>query len=70
MEQKRDALVKEISDLQSQLDQTKNSKKASLDQAALLQKKINSREKLINNYNGQISQLDQEIGNKEQTVHS
>jgi len=70
LEKKRDALVKEISDLQSQLDQTKSSKKASLDQAATLQKKINAREKLIDNYNGQISLLDKEIDTKQQTVHS
>ena len=68
LEKKRDDLMKEIQSLQSELNQTKNSKKTNLDLAASLQKKIKAREKLIGNYNSEISILNKEISSKTQTV--
>jgi len=70
LEKKRDALVNEIQSLQKELDQTKSSKKSNTAQLATLQKKIKAREKLINNYNGELVQLGNEIKVKATAVSS
>src|SRR5438105_15902684 len=70
LEKKKDQLVKEISSLQNELDQTKKSKKSNAVQLAALQKKIKARQQLINTCNGEISQFDKEIRNKVSTVRS
>lgn len=61
LEQKKDQLVKEIETMQKELDKTKKSKTANLNQLGALRKQINAREKLIGNYNSQINQIDKEI---------
>ena len=70
LEKKKEQLVKEISDMQKELDKTKKTKNTSLGQLAALRKQIGAREKLINNYNSQIRQIDKEINSKIYVVRS
>jgi len=62
--------MKEISDMQKELDKTSKSKSASLSQLNALKKKIAAREKLINNYNSQIRTIDKDISSKVNVVRS
>ncbi|MBX7109497.1 MAG: peptidoglycan DD-metalloendopeptidase family protein [Chitinophagales bacterium] len=70
LEKKKEQLLKEIETMQQQLDQTKKSKNANLSQLAALKKQIKTREKLIGNYNSQISQIDRELTAKVRTVRA
>lgn len=70
LEQKKEQLMKEIQSLQTELDQTKKSKKTSAGQLAALQKKIKTRQKLISAYNNEIAQFNKEINNKVFTIRS
>lgn len=70
LEHKKEQLVKEIQSLQTELDQTKKSKKTNAGQLAALQKKIKTRQKLISAYNNEISQFTKEINNKVFTIRS
>lgn len=70
LEKKKEQLLKEIETMQQQLDQTKKSKNANLGQLAALKKQIRTREKLIGNYNSQISQIDKELAAKVRAVRA
>ncbi len=70
LEKKKEQLLKEIETMQQQLDQTKKSKNANLGQLAALKKQIKTREKLIGNYNSQISQIDKELAAKVRAVRA
>lgn len=70
LEAKKEQLMKEIGDMQKELDKTSKSKSASLSQLNALKKKIAAREKLINNYNSQIRTIDKDISSKVNVVRS
>ncbi len=70
LEKKKEQLVKEIDEIQKELDKTKKSKKVNLNQLAALRKQIDTREKLIGNYNSQINEIDKEISSKIRVVRS
>jgi len=70
LEKKKEQLVKEIDDLQSELDKTKKNKTANLNQLTSLSQKIGTRQKLINNYNGEIVQINTQITRKSSEVKS
>jgi septal ring factor EnvC (AmiA/AmiB activator) len=70
LEIKKEQLVKEIDEIQHELDKTKKSKKVNLNQLAALRKQISTREKLIGNYNSQIREIDNAITSKVRVVRS
>jgi septal ring factor EnvC (AmiA/AmiB activator) len=70
LEHKKEQLMKEIQSLQTELDQTKKSKKTNAGQLAALQKKIKTRQQLISAYNNEIFQFNKEIDNKVFTIRS
>lgn len=61
LEKERAAIQREIDDVKASLDQTTKTKKATLGQLALVQKKLRQREALINNINKQIGLIDDDI---------
>lgn len=61
IKQKQEQLQKEIDDLNRTLSQIKSSKKKSLSALALVQKKIRTRNALINNINNDLRRLDNTI---------
>ena len=61
LESKKTELQNQINDLQKELDATKKNKKVSMDQLTTIQQKINSRQKLIDNYNGELSLINADI---------
>lgn len=68
LQKKKDSLLKEIEQMQKDLDKTKKSKTSSLTEVKALQKKISSREKLIGNYNSQLNQIDSQIGKTKSSI--
>ena len=61
IQKKQQQLLQEISDLNNTLNQIKKNKKQSLSQLALVQRKINARQELINNINRDLRRLDDNI---------
>lgn len=68
--QKREQDIrKELAELNNMLVQTQKSKKLSLNQLAIIKKKINQREDLVNTINKQVRQLDENIFNNERDIY-
>ncbi|HRI20344.1 MAG TPA: peptidoglycan DD-metalloendopeptidase family protein [Panacibacter sp.] len=61
IQKKQQQLLQEISDLNSTLSQIKKNKKQSLTQLALVQRKIQARQDLVNNINKDLRRLDDNI---------
>ncbi|WP_204320000.1 hypothetical protein, partial [Klebsiella pneumoniae] len=57
LQKKRQELEKEIEELRKSYAETQNNKKASLKQLALIKRKINAREDLVNGINREVRQL-------------
>lgn len=68
LEKQRAEIQQEIADVKRSLDQTKQNRKASLGQLALLQKKLKLREAAINNINSQIDFIQNDIGNSRNEI--
>src|SRR6187551_3343116 len=58
IQKKQQQLLQEITDLNKTLNKIKKNKKQSLGQLALVQRKIQARQELINNINREIRRLD------------
>jgi septal ring factor EnvC (AmiA/AmiB activator) len=69
LQKKETDLRKELAELNSMLQQTQKSKKLSLNQLAIIKKKINQREDLVNTINKQVRQLDETIFNNERDIY-
>lgn len=61
IQKRQKQLLQEIADLNSTLNKIKQNKKQSLNQLALVQRKINTRKELINNINRDLHRLDDNI---------
>ena len=61
IQKKQQQLQRELADLNSTLSDIKKSKKQSLSQLALVQRKIKAREELVNSINKQLRNIDDEI---------
>src|SRR4051794_1705866 len=61
IQKKQQQLQRELADLNSTLADIKKSKKQSLSQLALVQRKIKAREELVNSINKQLRNIDEEI---------
>jgi len=61
IQRKQQQLQRELADLNSTLADIKKSKKQSLSQLALVQRKIKAREELVNSINKQLRNIDEEI---------
>ena len=70
LEKKKDNLLKEINDIQNQLDKTKKNKTANMNDLYTLQQKITARQNLIFNYNKQLSGIDSSIGETQTKVNT
>ena len=69
LQKKEQDLQKEIAELNRQFNETSNNKKLSLKQLAIIKKKINKREELVNSINKQVRQLDETIFNNERDIY-
>lgn len=69
LQKKETDLRKELAELNNMLQQTQKSKKLSLNQLAIIKKKINQREDLVNTINKQVHQLDETIFNNERDIY-
>jgi len=69
LQKKEKDLLKELADLNNMLTQTQKTKKLSLNQLALIKKKIYQREDLVNTINKQVHQLDETIFNNERDIY-
>ena len=69
LQKKEQDLRKELADLNNMLQQTQKNKKLSLNQLAIIKKKINQREDLVNTINKQVHQLDETIFNNERDIY-
>lgn len=61
LQNKKSELQNQINSLQQELDQTKKNKKVNLAELTTLQQKINSRQKLISNYNNELNLINADI---------
>ncbi len=68
LQKKKDALMKEISQLQKELDATSKNKKTSLTQLSAIRNKIKARQELINTYSRQVALLDKDINKTSGTI--
>ena len=62
-------IQKELADLNRLYSETQNNKKISLKQLAIIKKKINAREALVNSINKQVRQLDETIYVNERDIY-
>ncbi len=62
-------IQKELDDLNRLYNETQNNKKISLKQLAIIKKKINAREALVNSINKQVRQLDETIYTNERDIY-
>ncbi len=62
-------IQKELDDLNRLYNETQNNKKISLKQLAIIKKKINAREALVNSINKQVRQLDETIFTNERDIY-
>jgi peptidoglycan hydrolase CwlO-like protein len=69
LQKKEQELQKEIADLNRSLNETQNNKKLSLKQLAIIKKKINKREELVNSINRQVRQMDETIFLNERDIY-
>jgi septal ring factor EnvC (AmiA/AmiB activator) len=69
LQKKEQDLRKELAELNNMLVQTQKNKKLSLNQLAIIKKKINEREDLVNTINKQVRQLDETIFNNERDIY-
>ncbi len=69
LQKKEQDLQKEITDLNRSLNETQNNKKLSLKQLAIIKKKINKREELVNSINRQVRQMDETIFTNERDIY-
>jgi septal ring factor EnvC (AmiA/AmiB activator) len=69
LQKKEQDLRRELAELNSMMTQTQNNKKLSLKQLAIIKKKINQREDLVNTINKQVRQLDETIFNNERDIY-
>ncbi|MEO8173503.1 MAG: hypothetical protein ABI581_10485, partial [Sediminibacterium sp.] len=69
LQKKEMELQKEIADLNRSLSETQNNKKLSLKQLAIIKKKINKREELVNSINRQVRQMDETIFLNERDIY-
>ena len=68
LQNKETDIRKEIAELNNMLQQTQKSKKLSLNQLAIIKKKISQRLDLVNTINKQVHQLDETIFNNERDI--
>ena len=69
LQKKEQDLRRELAELNNMMTQTQNNKKLSLKQLAIIKKKINQREDLVNTINKQVRQLDETIFNNERDIY-
>ncbi len=69
LQKKEQDIRKELAELNNMLIQTQKTKKLSLNQLAIIKKKINQREDLVNTINKQVRQLDETIFNNERDIY-
>jgi septal ring factor EnvC (AmiA/AmiB activator) len=69
LQKKETDIRKELAELNNMLQQTQKSKKLSLNQLAIIKKKIYQREDLVNTINKQVHQLDETIFNNERDIY-
>lgn len=69
LQKKEQDLQKELADLNRLYRETQNSKKISLKQLAIIKRKINAREDLVNSINKQVRQLDETIFTNERDIY-
>lgn len=69
LQKKEQDIRKELAELNNMLLQTQKSKKLSLNQLAIIKKKINQREDLVNTINKQVRQLDETIFANERDIY-
>jgi len=69
LQKKRQELEREIEELRQSYAETQNNKKASLKQLALIKRKINAREDLVNGINREVRQLDETIYLNERDIY-
>lgn len=69
LQKKEQDIRKELAELNNMLVQTQKNKKLSLNQLAIIKKKINQREDLVNTINKQVHQLDETIFNNERDIY-
>jgi murein hydrolase activator len=68
LQQKKQKLQSDIDFTNKLLSETRQNKKLSLNQLAALNQKIEAREGLINTINGEISDIEQQIGERQQNI--
>lgn len=69
LQKKEQDLQKELIELNKLYSETQNNKKISLKQLAIIKKKINKREELVNSINRQVHQLDETIFLNERDIY-
>ena len=68
LENKKKKLKQEINNINELLSEAKNKKKLSMNQVAILNKKISAREELIRMINGELSNLQQQINENQKAI--
>ena len=69
LQKRKQEIEKELEDLSRQYAETQSSKKTSLKQLAIIKKKINAREDLVNDINREVRQLDETIYLNERDIY-
>jgi murein hydrolase activator len=70
LKKERDKLTQQLDDLNREYEQTSNNKKVNMKQLLLLKQKIGLRQKKIDVINSEVRNLDSEISENNNTVHS
>jgi septal ring factor EnvC (AmiA/AmiB activator) len=69
LQKRKQEIERELEDLTRQYAETQNNKKTSLKQLALIKKKINARQDLVNDINKEVRQLDETIYLNERDIY-
>jgi murein hydrolase activator len=69
LQKRKQEIERELEDLTRQYAETQNSKKTSLKQLAIIKKKINARQDLVNDINREVRQLDETIYLNERDIY-
>jgi len=69
LQKRKQEIMKELEELNLEYSKTQNSKKTSLKQLALIKKKINARQDLVNDINKEVKQLDETIYLNERDIY-
>ncbi len=69
LQKRKQEIERELEDLSRQYAETQNNKKTSLKQLALIKKKINARQDLVNDINREVRQLDETIYLNERDIY-